>query len=89
MTTRRDAAGDVVGGAQAVTRTEALRLYTTSGAAHTGEQGVKGRLTAGALADLVVLDADPLTASDDELRAIEVLMTVVDGQIVYDTGLLG
>ncbi|MEU7691148.1 amidohydrolase [Microbispora hainanensis] len=89
MTTRRDAAGDVVGGAQAVTRTEALRLYTTSGAAHTGEQGVKGRLTADALADLVVLDADPLTASDDELRAIEVLMTVVDGQIVYDTGLLG
>ncbi|GIH65366.1 amidohydrolase [Microbispora siamensis] len=89
MTTRRDAAGDVVGGGQAVTRTEALRLYTTSGAAHTGEQGVKGRLTAGALADLVVLDADPLTASDDELRAIEVLMTVVDGQIVYDTGLLG
>ena len=89
MTTRRDAAGDVVGGAQAVTRTEALRLYTTSGAAHTGEREVKGRLTAGALADLVVLDADPLTASDDELRAIEVLMTVVDGQIVYDTGLLG
>ncbi|MEV4376617.1 amidohydrolase [Streptosporangium sp. NPDC049644] len=89
MTTRRDAAGEVVGGAQAVTRAEALRLYTTSGAAHTGEQEVKGRLTAGALADLAVLDADPLTASDDELRATEVLMTVVGGQIVHDTGLLG
>lgn len=89
MTTRRDASGDVVGGAQAVTRAEALRLYTTSGAAHTGEREVKGRLTAGALADLVVLDADPLTASDDELRATEVLMTVVDGDVVHDTGLLG
>ncbi|MES9604816.1 amidohydrolase family protein [Actinomadura sp. NPDC000929] len=88
MTTRRDAAGDVVGGAQGVTRSEALRLYTTSGAAHTGEQEVKGRLDAGAFADLTVLDADPLTAPDDRLRATEVLMTVVDGQIVHDTGLL-
>jgi len=87
MTTRRDAAGDVVGGAQAVTRAEALRLLTTSGAAHTGEE--KGRLTAGAPADLVVLDADPLAASDDELRATRVLMTVVDGRVVHDTGLLG
>ncbi|WP_062353101.1 amidohydrolase [Herbidospora yilanensis] len=89
MTTRHDAAGEVAGAAQAISRAEALRLYTASGAAHTGEQEVKGRLVVDALADLAVVDADPLTASGDRLRATEVLMTVVDGQIVYDTGRLG
>jgi predicted amidohydrolase YtcJ len=73
MTTRQDAHGRVVGAAQAITRDEALRLYTTSGAAHTGEQAIKGRIAPGFLADLVVRD---------DHRTV---MTIVDGQVVHDT----
>ncbi|GAA3790192.1 amidohydrolase [Amycolatopsis tucumanensis] len=76
MTTRQDTHGRVVGAAQAITRAEAIRLYTTSGAAHTGEQAIKGRIAPGYLADLAIVD-DGRT-----------LMTIVDGQVVHDTGLL-
>lgn len=73
MTTRQDAHGRVVGAAQAISRDEALRLYTTSGAAHTGEQAIKGRIAPGYLADLAIRDDD------------RTVMTIVDGQVVHDT----
>ncbi|CAM5716414.1 MULTISPECIES: amidohydrolase [Streptomyces] len=84
MTTRRDRQGRTVGGGQAVGREEALRLYTTSGAAHTGEERTKGALRVGALADLVVLDGDPLAADPETLLALNADVTVVGGHIVFD-----
>ncbi|WP_190816686.1 amidohydrolase [Saccharopolyspora pogona] len=86
MVTRKNRDGETSGVAQAVNREQALRLYTTSGAAHTGESAIKGSLAVGMLADLAVLDTNPLTASDDELRATRTLMTVVDGRIVHNAG---
>lgn len=84
MTTRRDASGRDLGADQAVTREEAWALLTTSGAAHTGESGLKGEVAVGALADLAVLDRDPLTCSPDELLQTSVDLTVVGGDVVHD-----
>jgi predicted amidohydrolase YtcJ len=67
-------------------RNEVLRLWTVNGAASTMEESTKGSLEPGKLADLVVLDRDFFTVPDDQLRKIESLMTIVDGEIAYARG---
>jgi predicted amidohydrolase YtcJ len=70
---------------QAITRAEALRCATASSAYLTFDEGKKGSLEAGKLADLAVLTADPLTVDDGGLRDIAATMTMVGGKIVYET----
>lgn len=67
-------------------RNEALRLWTINGAASTSEESFKGSIEPGKIADLVVLDRDYFTISDDQLRKVESLMTMVDGEITYASG---
>jgi hypothetical protein len=62
----------------------ALRAYTVNTAWAAGEENVKGRLTPGFLADLVVLDGDPLLIAPTRLKDLRAILTVVDGQVVYD-----
>ncbi len=64
---------------------DALRTFTANGAYLTYDEEVKGSLTVGKFADLVILDADLLAAPDDELlrMASKVLLTMVGGRIVY------
>ena len=50
----------------------------------TFEEDIKGSLTPGKLADLVVLSHDILTCSAEELRDATVLMTMVGGEIVHE-----
>jgi predicted amidohydrolase YtcJ len=62
----------------------ALRAYTVNTAWAAGEENVKGRLTPGLLADLIVLDGDPLLIAPTRLKDLRAILTVVDGQVVYD-----
>ena len=71
---------------QAMTREEALASYTRSAAWGAFEEAIKGTVTAGKLADLVVLDKNPLACSEDELKALRVEMTILGGRIVWDAG---
>jgi predicted amidohydrolase YtcJ len=82
MTTRRDAAGQLVGAAEAVTREEALRLLTSP--RYTFDDDHAGVLAPGRRADLAVLSGDPLTVDDDRLRELRVDLTVVDGRVVHE-----
>jgi hypothetical protein len=65
-------------------RGEALRSLTLWGAYAAFEENLKGSITKGKLADLVVLDQDLMTAPEEILHRIQVLMTVVGGKVVYE-----
>ena len=62
---------------------KALEMYTLNSAYASFEEMVKGCLSPGYLADLAVVSADPTQVPPEELKDIEVLMTMVDGQIVW------
>ena len=70
---------------QAISRQEALRCSTVDCAYVTLDEGKKGSLEPGKLADLAVLSADPLSIDDAGLRDITAAMTMVGGKIVHET----
>ena len=86
LVTRGTLAAGVVGPEQRVTREEALRMYTLNGAFLTFEEELKGSIEPGKLADLVVLDGDPLTCPEDEIKDLPVATTAVGGRVVHSDG---
>jgi predicted amidohydrolase YtcJ len=78
----------LINGGQQITRPEVLRLYTAGNGWFLREEDRIGTIEVGRLADLVVLSADYFTVPDAELRRIRSVMTVVDGKVVYDAGML-
>jgi predicted amidohydrolase YtcJ len=70
---------------QTLTRAEALRCATHNNAFLTFDEDRKGSLEPGKLADMAVLSADPLTVEEVGIRNVRSLMTMVGGQIVYET----
>lgn len=62
---------------------EALRMVTENGARTTFQEMIKGSITPGKLADLVVLSRDPIRLPTDEIKDIEVEMTILDGEVVW------
>ena len=80
---RLTASGAVYAPQERITAAEALAAYTTGSAAATGCSAVKGSLAPGKLADLVLLDGDPLTVPTDEISGIQVLGTMVGGSLRY------
>jgi len=64
-------------------RTEALRLYTVGSSWFSSEDGKKGSLAPGQLADLAVLSADYFSIPEDEVKRLESVLTIVGGKIVY------
>jgi predicted amidohydrolase YtcJ len=83
MVTRKDINGTVYGAAQAISREEALRLYTSSASRYSFAENKTGSIEPGKLADLAILSHDPLTVSDDALKDITVHRTIVGGKTVY------
>ena len=65
------------------TRAEALRFYTLGSAWFSHDDGKRGSLEAGKLADLAVLSKDYMTVPADQIGGIESLLTMVGGKIVY------
>ncbi|WP_423184995.1 amidohydrolase [Arthrobacter sp. NyZ413] len=68
---------------QAITVHEALKMHTIGGAYALGEEDNRGTLEAGKLADLIVLDRNPLTTDVQELTDIAVEQVFVGGRRVY------
>ena len=68
---------------EAVTITDALRMYTINAAHAMSREGEAGSLEPGKRADMVVLSHDPSTANPDFIRDINVEQTYVDGQLIY------
>ena len=83
--TRKNSEGKVFYGDQKMTRLEALKSYTINGAYASFEEGIKGSIQSGKLADLVVLSNDLLKCSDDDVKSTKVIYTIVGGKILYSS----
>lgn len=70
-------------GQEKITREEALRMLTLDAAYAAFEEDIKGSIEAGKLADVVVLSQDIMKIDEEEILNTEVLMTILDGKIIY------
>ncbi len=79
--------GKTVGGLalqpQGLPRETALQLFTQGSAWFSSEQGKKGQIKVGQLADLVALSADFFSIEDEQIKWLESVLTVVDGKVVH------
>jgi len=66
-----------------LSRDTALELWTNGSAWFSSEQGKKGRIKEGQLADLAVLSSDFFSVQEDAIKSIESVLTIVDGKVVY------
>jgi predicted amidohydrolase YtcJ len=66
-------------------RAEALKLYTMGSSWFSTEDGTKGALASGQLADLAVLSSDYFSIPDEEIKQLESVLTIVGGKVVYAT----
>jgi Amidohydrolase family len=64
-------------------RMEALRLYTVGSSWFSSDDGKKGSIAPGQLADLSVLSADYFTIPEEEIKQLESVLTIVGGKVVY------
>jgi hypothetical protein len=83
MVTRTGWNGETWGANQRISVEEALRVNTINGAYNSHEEGAKGSITAGKLADFVVLSDDLFTVDKGKIKDIEIVRTVVGGKTVY------
>ena len=70
-----------------VSPAEAIKMYTRNAAYVAFEEMVKGTLSPGYMADLVVLNGNPLKLSPEEFWNLNVALTVINGEIVWREGL--
>jgi predicted amidohydrolase YtcJ len=83
MVTRTGWNGETWGANQRVSVLEAIRINSLHGAWAAKEEAIKGSLTAGKLADYVVLAEDPTQVKPDRIKDITIVETVVDGRTQY------
>ncbi|MFM9066215.1 MAG: amidohydrolase, partial [Planctomycetota bacterium] len=86
---RRTRSGAVLGEAERVSAYEGLRALTADAAYEYFEESLKGTLEVGKLADLVILDANPLQVATDAIKEIRILETIKAGQVVFRRQLSG
>jgi len=85
MITGRMLRGDVARAREHLTREEALRVYTRGSAWIAHAEGRVGSLEPGKLADLIVLSDDYLTVPEDRIPKIRSVLTIVGGNVVYES----
>jgi predicted amidohydrolase YtcJ len=87
MVTGKNSSGTLINAGQQLTRMEALRLYTSENGWFFHEEGRLGTIAPGKLGDIVVLSDDYFDArkvSDEAIKQLKSVLTVVDGKVVYD-----
>ena len=87
-TTGLNVLGQQINPGQQISRQEALYAYTRANAWYLNRENDLGSIEVGKLADLVVLDRDYFGVSDAKMRGTRPVLTVVDGAVVYDAGVL-
>jgi len=70
-----------VGPSQKITVMEGLRVLSANGAHASFEEDLKGTLSPGKLADMVILDGDPAAIDPEKIKDISVAQTIVGGEV--------
>jgi len=83
--TRRTKTSNTVSKKERIDPMAALRMYTTEAAKASFNEAQRGSITAGKLADLVVLNGDPTKLLPEELKNLAVEMTILNGNIVWNS----
>ncbi len=81
--TRRAESGQEVLPQEAVSPQQALAMYTTGAAYTSFEEDIKGAISPGKLADMVILSADPLKSPPELIKDIRVEMTIIGGEVAW------
>jgi len=83
-----NARGVLINGGQQISRQEVLSLYTRQNGWFVAEEDKLGSIEEGKLADLAVLNRDYFSGDAETLFDIRSVLTVVDGEVVYNSGAL-
>jgi predicted amidohydrolase YtcJ len=82
--TRRAESGQVLLPEERISPEQALSLYTTNAAYASSEEKIKGSLSPGKLADIVILSDDPTRVPPEKIKEIKVEMTIIGGEVVWE-----
>ena len=72
-----------LGQSQRTIKMDAIRVLTINSAYLQFEEGMKGSIESGKLAEIIVFNRDSLTCLEEEVKKITVLMTIVGGEVKY------
>ncbi len=67
-----------------ISASQALAMYTINAAYASFEEGIKGSITPGKLADIVLLSDDPTQIPPEQIKDIKVEMTMIGGKVVWE-----
>jgi len=82
--TRKAESGQELLPEEGVSPSQALAMYTINAACASFEEGIKGSITPGKLADIVVLSDDPARVPPEQIKDIRVEMTIIGGRVVWE-----
>jgi predicted amidohydrolase YtcJ len=70
---------------ESIAASQALALYTTNAAYASFEETIKGSISTGKLADMVVLSADPTEVPPEKIKDIKAEITIIGGEVVWES----
>jgi len=82
--TRQAESGQQLPSKECITANEALAMNTINAAFASFEEGIKGSITLGKLADMVILSDDPIKSPPEHIKDIRVQMTIIGGKVVWE-----
>ena len=85
--TRQTESGQQLLPAECISASQALALYTINAAYASFEEGIKGSIAQGKLADMVLLSDDPTKSPPEQIKDIKVEMTIIGGKVLWETWL--
>ena len=86
MVTGKNSSGQLINAGQTLSRHEALRLYTAENGWFSKEEDKIGSIETGKFADLIVLNGDYFAVSEESIKQLGSVLTVVGGRIVHNNG---
>lgn len=87
--TRKTVGGNQLGTKEAIPIEDAIKAYTADAAYSGFDEEIIGTLSIGKYADLIVLDQNPFLIDPEEIKEVQVLLTMIEGETVFEQTLEG